>query len=136
MGRVFRSQADATNYAPKPGETLHKIVAKKCEKADPPITCDEVALFNWGTREPAEVKRALMELVGCRTLDADPYVCELDPARGTVGMLLLPKVWKKKGLAYEKLHKLVVKQHQPATAIRIEDLSQWFLPQYETCDLY
>ena len=135
MGRVFLSQADATNYAPQPGETLRKIVAQKCEVADPPITPDEVALFNWGTKEPLEVQRALMELVGCRKLDADPYGCELDPARGTKGKLFLPKVWKKKGLAYEKQHKLVVKQHQPATAIRITNLSPWFLPQHENCDL-
>ena len=71
MGRVFLSQSDATEYAPKAGETLAGIVAAKCEKADPPISCDEVALFNWGTTEAPEVLRALVELVGCRKIDAD-----------------------------------------------------------------
>jgi len=54
MGRVFLSQADATEYAPSAGETLTGIVASKCEQANPPITCDEVALFNWGTQEKPE----------------------------------------------------------------------------------
>src|ERR1700739_5024997 len=112
MGRVFLSQSDATEYTPNAGETLQAIVAAKCEKADPPISCDEVALFNWGTKEPLEVLRALVEVVGCRKLDANPYKCELDPARGLKGKVYLPKLWKKKGLAYKKPHKLVVKQRK------------------------
>ena len=135
MGRVFLSQADATEYAPKAGETLHHIVAHNCEKADPPITCDEVALFNWGTGETPEVLRALVELVGCRKIDPDPYQCELDPAKGLKGKLYLPKVWKKKDLAYEKLHKVVVKQQLPATAVSIASLDPWFLPGEQACSI-
>ncbi len=135
MGRVFLPQADATQYTPAAGETLQGIISNKCEKVDPPITCDEVALFNWGTSEKPEVLRALLELVGCRKIDPDPYKCELDPAKGLKGKLYLPKLWKKKGLAFEKQHKLVVKQTKPLNAVRIAKLSKWFLPKYEACDL-
>ena len=133
MGRVFLSQSDATEYAPTAGETLTAIVAAKCQKADPPITCDEVALFNWGTKETPEVLRALVELVGCRKIDADPYKCELDPARGLKGKVYLPKLWEKKDLAYEKEHKAVVKQRLPATAVSITRLDAWFIPGKENC---
>jgi hypothetical protein len=135
MGRVFRPRKEANEYSAKAGDTFESIVAQKCEKADPAITCDEVALFNWATREPLEVQRALSELIGCRKIDPNPYKSELDPARGANKKLYLPKVWKKEGLAYEKKHKLVVKQSQPANAIRIEKLSKWFLPKFEACDL-
>src|ERR1022692_4554682 len=135
MGRVFLSQAEATQYAPTAGETLHDIVANKCDKENPPITCDEVAHFNWGTSEKPEVLRALLELVGCRKIDPDPYKCELDPAKALKVKVYLPKLWKKKGLAFEKKHKLVVKQTKPLNAVRLTKLSKWFLPQYETCEL-
>jgi len=135
MGRVFFSQADATDYAPSAGETMYDIVSSQCEEADPPITCDEVALFNWGTGETPEVLRALVELVGCRKIDPDPYKCELDPAKGLKGKLYLPKVWKMQGLAFEILHKLLVKQQLPATAVSITSLDPWFLPGEEACSI-
>ncbi len=135
MGRVFLPQKDATVYAPRAGETLRQIVTAQCEKVVPPISCDEVAVFNWGTSASHEVLRALLEEIGCRKIDPDPYSCELDSTRGLKGKLLLPKVWKKQGLPFEKLHKLFVKQRKPANAIRIDLLSKWFLPKYENCDL-
>ncbi len=135
MGRVFLPRYTATDYAPKAGETLAEIVAAKCQKADPPVTCEEVALFNWGTQEAEEVKRALVELVGCRKVADDPYLCELDPAKGLQGKIRLPKVWTRTDLAYEKEHKLVVKKQLPATAIAITNLDAWFLPGEETCGI-
>lgn len=60
---------------------------------------------------------------------------QLDPAKGLTGKLLLPKVWKKEGLAYEKVHELKVKQPLPATAISITKLDPWFLPGEEACDI-
>jgi hypothetical protein len=135
MGRVFLPRYTATDYAPKAGETLADIVAAKCQKVDPPITCDEVALFNWGTMETPEVLRAVIELVGCRKVDADPYLCELDPSKGLQGKIRLPKVWTKTDLAYEKEHKLIVKRQLPATAISITSLDAWFLPGEETCNI-
>ncbi|MBS1855727.1 MAG: peptidoglycan-binding protein [Acidobacteria bacterium] len=135
MGRVFLPRYTATDYAPKAGETLAEIVAAKCQKVDPPITCEEVALFNWGTMEPPEVLRAVVELVGCRKVVEDPFLCELDPSKGLQGKIRLPKVWSKTDLAYEKEHKLIVKKQLPATAIAITSLDAWFLPGEETCNI-
>ena len=137
MLRLFKPSADATPHTPAADETLAGIVKDKCEAADPPISVDEVALFNWGTKEPKEVVRALVELIGCKEVDlADPGKCTLDPARGPGGgKILLPKVWKKDGLAFEKPHVLKVKQSLPATAISITKLDKWFLPSDETCDV-
>ena len=92
MGRVFLPRVQATEYSPKAGETLQAIVASKCERADPPITTEEVALFNWGTKETPEVLRAVVELVGCRKVHDNPYQCELDPAKGLKGKVYLPKL--------------------------------------------
>ena len=137
MGRVFRQKSDATPYTPKPGDTFEGIVGSQCDKsANPKITCDEVALYNWGTAKPNEVARALVELLGVRKwTDDDPYKWELDPARGIGKNVLIPKLMKKEGLAYEKDHKLKVKQQLPATAVRITKLDKWFLPAEETCDI-
>ena len=136
MGRVFKPKSQATEYAPKAGDTLETIVATKCEAAVPIITCEEVALYNWGTKETKEVARALVELLGVRKWDdADPNKWELDPARGIGKKLLLPKVMKKAGLAYGKIHKLKVKQQLPATAVCITKLDKWFLPIDEKCDV-
>src|SRR6185436_12929259 len=99
-------------------------------------TWQEVAQFNWGTEETKEVARALVELLGVRKWDdAYPAKWELDPARGIGKKILLPKVLKKDGLAYEKVHKLKVKQQLPATAVSITSLDKWFLPGDETCDV-
>ena len=136
MGRLFLPRTAATEYAPIAGDTLEKIVKDKCEVAEPPITGDEVALFNWGTKEPREVLRALVELLGCKKADeAAPYKSELDPALGPGGgKVLLPKLWKKPALAFEKVHTLKVKQQLPATAVSITSLDKWFLPSEETCE--
>jgi hypothetical protein len=133
---VFRQQSDAIPYTPKAGDTFHSIVDSQCdESADPKITCDEIALYNWGTAKPNEVARALVELLGVRKWnDDDPYKWELDPARGIGKNVLMPKLIKKEGLAYEKDHKLKVKQQLPATAVQITKLDKWFLPAEETCD--
>jgi hypothetical protein len=137
MARVFLSKSEATEYTPSPDETLETIVATKCEVNVPPISVDEVTLFNWGTKEPKEVLRALIELVGCNEVnEGQPAKIKLNVARGPGGgKILLPKVWKKSGLAYEKVHKLVVKQQLPATAISITSLDKWFLPGDENCDI-
>jgi hypothetical protein len=137
MARVFLSKTAATEYTPSPDETLETIVATKCGVNVPPISVDEVTLFNWGTKEPKEVLRALIELVGCNEInEAQPAKSKLNVARGPGGgKILLPRVWKKSGLAYETVHKLVVKQQLPATAISITSLDKWFLPGDENCDI-
>ena len=136
MVRVFKPATEATTYTPAADETFADIVKTKCEVAEPPITEEEVALFNWGTKEPKEVVRALVELVGCKKADDEPGKCVLDPALGPGGgKILLPKLWKKGGLAFEQNHKLKVKRWLPATAIAITKLDKWFLPADESCDV-
>jgi len=58
MPRAFKPSTEATSYTPVADETFGDIVKTKCEVEDPPITLEEVALFNWGTKEPKEVVRA------------------------------------------------------------------------------
>lgn len=136
MVRVFKPASEATVHTPAVDETFADIVKTKCEVEDPPITEEEVALFNWGTKEPKEVVRALVELLGVKTLNDEPGKCVLDPARGPAGgKILLPKLWKKEGLAFEQNHKLKVKKWKPATAIAITKLDKWFLPADENCDV-
>ncbi len=137
MPRVFKPRDEATSYTPVKDETFGDIVKTKCEVVDPPITLDEVALFNWGTKVPREVVRALVELVGCNEVDeADPAKCKMDLTRGPgAGKILLPKLWTKDGLAYETVHTLKVKKALPATAISITSLDKWFLPADESCDV-
>jgi hypothetical protein len=134
--RVFTSRSDATVYTPVAGDTFEQIVKNKCAAAVPPVTTDEAALFNWGTSQPKEVLRALVELIGVKKVDDDPYKCELDPARGPGSpKVYLPKVWKKEGLAYEKVHEVKVKHQLPATAVGITSLDKWFLPGEEACSI-
>jgi hypothetical protein len=117
-------------------ESFGDIVKTKCDVEDPPITLEEVALFNWGTKEAKEVVRALVELVGCKTVDDDPAKCKMDITRGPGGgKILLPKLWKKEALPYDVIHTLKVKKSLPATAIAITSLDKWFLPADETCEV-
>jgi hypothetical protein len=136
MPRAFKPSSEATSYTPVADETFGDIVKTKCDVEDPPITLEEVALFNWGTKESKEVVRALVELVGCKEVDDDPAKCKMDPARGPGGgKILLPKLWKKDALPYEVIHLLKVKRSLPATAISITSLDKWFLPADETCEV-
>jgi hypothetical protein len=135
VGRVFKKRADATEYTPVAGDKFEEIVKTKCEAADQ-ITWEEVALYNWGTKETNEVARALVELLGVRKWDdPDPIKWELDPARGIGKKVLLPKLMKKEGLPFAKVNKLQVKQQLPATAVSITKLDKWFLPGDQTCDV-
>jgi hypothetical protein len=137
VGRVFQQKSQATPYDANAGDTFRNVVATECDQAaDPKITCDEVALYNWGTNKPKEVGRALVELIGVRKWDGDdPYSWELDPARGIGKQILIPNLMKKTGLAYEKENKLKIKQQLPATAVGITQLDKWFLPSEEICDI-
>ena len=136
MPRAFKPSSEATSYTPVADETFGDIVKTKCEVEDPPITLEEVALFNWGTKEAKEVVRALVELVGCKQVDDDPAKCKMDITRGPGGgTILLPKLWKKDALPYEVIHTLKVKTSLPATAISITSLDKWFLPADEICEV-
>src|SRR5690242_4730306 len=119
MGRVFQARAQAIKHKPDEGKKFSEIVSEhsKSEAADPAITNEEVALFNWGTTDAREVLRALREVVGVKEEAADPYECKLDPTLGADGELLLPKIWKPTGLALDKTHKVTLKKQLPAPAV-------------------
>lgn len=137
MGRVFQARAQAIKKKPAADQTFAELVTahSSSEAADPAITNDEVALFNWGTTDKAEVLRALREVVGVKTEDPDPYACKLDPTLGADGEFLLPKVWKPAGLALTKTHKVTIKKQLPAPAVSFKNLSKWFIPGDEMCDV-
>jgi hypothetical protein len=137
MGRVFQARAQAVKHRPAAGKTFSDIVSQHStsEAADPAITNDEVALFNWGTTDKAEVLRALREVVGVKEEADDPYACKLDPTLGADGEFLLPKIWKPNGLALEKNHKVTLKKRLPAPAVSFTTLSKWFIPGDEKCDI-
>ncbi len=118
---------------PNDHETFGAFVKRVCHGK---IKWQSFAKFNWGTDQPVEVNRWLAETVGlCKIDETNPEHSEFLKERGRKLSLRVPKIWDATDLAYEKQHKLVVKTHRAANAIRITKLSHWFLPQYEPCDL-
>lgn len=133
MGQVFLKREDAPKHTVTAGDTLAGIAKAKCEAG---IDWPELALYNWATQEPAEVNRALIEIVGASEIDdANPGLTKLDPALGTKKEILIPKVWKKSGLAQQQTHTIKVRQRLPAPAVSITKLDKWFLPEIQTCDV-
>jgi hypothetical protein len=97
---------------------------------------DDVALFNWGTKDKREIRRALVELVGCSKLDDEPLKCELDPDLGPAKVIYAPKPWKpEQPLDLEKTHTLKIKRRFPVPAVSITKLKPWFKLGTESCDL-
>lgn len=133
MPPVFDSRQAATPYRVSAGETLGKIVASRCPQG---VTWRDVARFNWGTDDPIEVNRALIEMVGCARLQEDPSQTVLDPSRGTNPQILVPRIFQRDGLSTEQTHTIVVRRLLPAPAISITRLDKWFIPGDETCDIH
>jgi hypothetical protein len=141
MFRVFQPRDTAEKYTPNKNDTLRDIAANHPSCTPDTITWQELAMFNWGTVDPREVNRGLIEILGC-PLDgvdwANPEETKIDPAFAPDSgdkQLLIPKVWKKDGMAYEKTHTLKLKQRKPMPAVRITKLSKWFIPEAEKCDI-
>jgi hypothetical protein len=148
MSKIFIGRNEATRKPVNAGETLVTFLARmKSEGAcDADLTWQELAIFNWATTAPEELKRALIELVGCPQIvtDAkgrgqvdktDPENTVLDPKFGLEKGILVPKAWQKKGLELEKTHKVKIRKRLPAPAISITKLSQWFIPEKESCEI-
>ncbi len=130
MGRVFVAQADAVEYSDFNGKRFGDAVAAARQHV-PNLGWQELALYNWGTKEPAEVNRALIELIGCGAVDdADPTATTFLPAAGPGGApkILLPKLWQPADLAVDKAHTITVKSRAPAPAVSITSLTRWFVP--------
>src|SRR6476659_2394175 len=141
MFRVFQERAQAEKYTPVKDDTLESIAGSHPACTPDKITWQELAMFNWATLEPREVNRALIEILGCPLDGVDatnPEKTKLDPAFAPGSgekQLLIPKLWTKDGLTFEKTHTLKLKQRKPMPAVSITKLSKWFLPEDEKCDI-
>ncbi len=132
MAHVFVKREQASRYRVAQGDTLARIAAEKCEAG---ISWRELALYNWGSDDADEVNRALIEIVGCSRIEADPSQSVLDPSLGTNPEILIPKIFRRSGLAVDQKHTIKVRRRLPATAIRITKLDKWFIPGQENCDI-
>lgn len=133
MGRIFEKAADYTDFSNKTfGDALQAAKAHT-----PDLTWQELAQFNWATKEGREVNRQLVERIGCKTVDdADPAKTAFDTDRGPGGAptIALPKLVKV-ALEGGKTHTVKLKQKRPAPAIGITKLTRWFLPEKEACTI-
>lgn len=135
MPPVLDSRQAATPYRVSAGDTLASIVERHRSR-EPELTWQLLAVLNWGTDDPIEVNRALIEIVGCAELREDPSQTVLDPARGTNPQILIPRILRRDGLATEQTHTIALRSLKPATAIGITRLDRWFIPGDETCDIH
>ena len=132
MPYVYDKAASAEKYKAKENDTLQSVAAKYAHIKDWKV----LALFNFGTDVPREVNRALVETMGCSKIDAaDPGKTVLKPHPDLTAEILIPKPWKKDGLALNKQHKIKLKPLRPATAVSIKILDKWFIPGAENCDI-
>ena len=132
MAHVLRRRA---LYSPHAGDTLATIAANQCP-AGAGLTWEDVAEFNWGTREHLEVNRMLAETVGCnRPVDAgNAGNTVLNPAKGLPGQqLAIPEPWTAPNLASDKTHRITVKRVLPPPAVSITRLDKWFIPKAQEC---
>src|SRR5437879_200134 len=128
---LLKKKAEAEKKKASKGDTLQKL-ATDAGLPD----WKALALFNWGTVEPAEVNRALFETVGWEKAEADPGATVLVPHPDADRELLIPKPWaKQEAFEIDKVHTFRKKpQPDPPVAIRIDSMSKWFIPGQESCD--
>jgi hypothetical protein len=125
---------DTKKYKPKDGDTLASIVTANPDRFK---TWQDLAIYNWGTSEPLEVNRVLIETVGVSAVDA------ADPSKTTIKVhpdaknpdLFLAKPWTATGLATGKTYVVQAQKPKPPTAIAIDSLDRWFIPEKESCEL-
>lgn len=137
MGFVFDKWENAEKFTAYADKTLVDIVQEKCE---PGVTWQDLAFFNYGTKENDEVNRCLIEQAGVKELKDKAEETVLDPAQAPAAQdgvkeIRIPKIWKKTGLELEKTHTITVKQRKPAPSVGFEKFSRWFIPDAEKCDL-
>src|SRR4051794_27742253 len=114
MGIVFAKRSGTTAKPPTKGQTLSAFL--KANGLDDG-KLDEVAKYNWATTNPAEINRALVELVGCSEPKANPLQSVLDPALGAKQPIHIPAPWKPDApLPLEKTHTIKVKKRLPVPA--------------------
>jgi hypothetical protein len=135
MYKLAVEQSDANKITPAEDDTLETIAAS--DKCEPGTTWQHLALYNWGTTDPHEVNRALIELVGCKKVDAlNAEKSLLDPKLGTTQALHVPKSWPlPAALAVEKTHTLKLRRRFPPPAAVLTKVDPWFIPETENCDI-
>ncbi|PRP96571.1 hypothetical protein ENSA5_36470 [Enhygromyxa salina] len=69
----------------------------------------ELARFNWGSRNPAQIQRDLRERVGCTKL-ADDGSGHVFCATDEPGLVLIPRAWSAAGLATNQGHVIRVRR--------------------------
>jgi hypothetical protein len=135
MYKVAVEKTDANKITPVKGDTLESIAASN--KCEPGTTWQHLALYNWGSIDPFELNRALIELVGCSKVDeAAPEKSLIDPDLGTTKVLHAPKAWTPPAaLPVEQTHTLKIRRRHPAPAAVFKKLDPWFIPETEACDI-
>ncbi|MFP2905292.1 hypothetical protein ACLESD_09590 [Pyxidicoccus sp. 3LFB2] len=128
MSTAYGPRTDANKLTITRGQTLRQLLLANGLEGK----LDTVALYNWGTKDRAEIHRALVELVGCSSVADDPLDSVLDPARGTKQSMHKPEPWVPV-LAVEKVHTVKVKRRLPPTAVAITELTAFFDPATENC---
>ncbi|MDX2152985.1 MAG: hypothetical protein SFV54_19740 [Bryobacteraceae bacterium] len=144
MRPVFDKRENATKHAVVKDDTLTSLANHyKTQGGGIPddLTPEDLARYNWGTAESAEVKRAIFERIGSSVVialtDASNYAAlAMDPAFGPAGTkeILIPKKWTVPSVELKKTHTVKMQQRKPATAIAIKKLDKWFIPDRETCE--
>lgn len=128
MSIAYGPRTNANKLVITKGQTLRQLL--QANGLDGRL--DTVGLYNWGTKEPAEINRALVELVGCTSIGADPLDAVLDPALGAKQPIHAPIPWTPE-LALDRVHTVKVKRRRPPTAVAITELTALFDPATQSC---
>ncbi|NBB84995.1 MAG: OmpA family protein [Bacteroidetes bacterium] len=104
----FDGREHAKRYAPQEGDTLQAIAERETEAGNP-LTWQDLARFNWGTDDEAEVNAFLRDELGARKRDADNNFV-LSPDDEAQGQLLIPRRFERRGLALKQTYTLRVRK--------------------------
>ncbi len=143
MGKVYGSRADAKTHQVHDGETLAEIAEKYAKEWS--TTWEDIALFNWGTVEKAEVNLVLQEITGrCEVKPSSPEKTILYPHPEAPLEFLIPKIGVEANIdlkpneadqSHPQSQTIVLNPLKPANAVELKKLSPWFLPNAEACDI-
>lgn len=128
---AYKPRSEAPKYKVQKDDSL-KAIAEKHK-----LSFDILAVYNWGTKENAEIRRALTEVVGAQGKIDDPRSYKFTGKEKDTGSgeILIPEPWSKAGCNLDKLYTLKLKKNTPATAVAISSLDKWFIPKIEACDI-
>jgi hypothetical protein len=128
MSIAYAPRSESNKITVTQGQTLRQLLQANGLSGK----LDTLSLYNWGTKKPAEINRALVELIGCSKIADDPLDSVLNPTRGTKQAMHKPELWTAE-LASNKKHSIKLKRRLPPTAVSITELTALFNPESETC---